>query len=174
MKKSLLLKPAQLFLCIALLTAFVFTGCKKDKEPVSLIKKVTVQLSGAQEVPAITTTGNGTAEISYDPTIKIITYKVTWMLGNSAATTSNMHFHGSDDGSDLVSSGVAIGITGFATGSSGTLSGMTVALTDVQAAQLLAGKWYVNIHSSTVGSGELRGNIKFQGSGQSPGEPYPY
>ena len=101
------------------------------------------------------------SEISYDPTTKIITYKITWTLGNSAATTTNMHFHGSDTGSDLVSSGVAIGITGFATGSSGTLSGITVALTDVQAAQLLAGKWYVNIHSSTVGSGELRGNIKF-------------
>ena len=162
MEKSLLLKPTQLFLCIILLTAFVFTGCKKDKEPVSLIKKVTVQLSGAQEVPAITTTGNGTAEISYDPTIKIITYKVTWMLGNSAATTTGMHFHGSETGSDAVSSGVIIGITGFSTTNSGILSGSTVALTDIQAAQLLSGKWYVNIHSSTVGSGELRGNIKFQ------------
>lgn len=162
MKKFLLLKPAQLFLCIVLLTAFVFTGCKKDKEPVSLIKKVTVQLSGAQEVPAVTTTGHGTAEISYDPTIKIITYSITWMLGNSTATTSNMHFHGSETGSDLVSSGVVIGITGFSTTSSGTLNGSTIALTDIQAAQLLSGKWYVNIHSSTVGSGELRGNIKFQ------------
>lgn len=162
MKKSLLIRSTKLVSMI-MLAVIIFTGCKKDEEePVSLIKKVTVQLSGTQEVPAVTTSGNGTAEISYDPTMKMISYKITWQLGNSAATTTNMHFHGSDNGSDAVSSGVAIGITGFSTGSSGTLSGITAALTDVQEAQLLAGKWYVNIHSSTVTSGELRGNIKFQ------------
>jgi hypothetical protein len=72
-----------------------------------------------------------------------------------------MHFHGSENGSDAVSSPVAIGITGFAPGSTGSTSGMTVALSSAQEAQLLAGKWYINIHSSTVPSGELRGNIKF-------------
>lgn len=162
MKKSLFIGSIKTTFLI-LLAVLVLAGCKKDEteEPVSLIKKVNITLSGAQEVPAVTTTGTGTAEISYDPTMKMITYKITWQLGSAAATTSNMHFHGSDTGSDTVSSGVAIGITGFATGSSGTLSGMTIALTSAQEAQLLAGKWYVNIHSSTVGSGELRGNIKF-------------
>lgn len=162
MKKALFTKSAQLSVCAAVLTLFLFTGCKKNDVPESLIRKVTVQMTGAQEVPAVTTSGNGTAEISYDPTIKVIAYKITWQLGNAAATTTNMHFHGSETGTDAISSGVAIGITGFSTSSSGTLSGSTIALTDVQAAQLLAGKWYVNIHSSTVTSGELRGNIKFQ------------
>ncbi|WP_276359884.1 CHRD domain-containing protein [Daejeonella sp. H1SJ63] len=163
MKKSLQIRIAQT-MAIILLTSFTMSGCKKDKteEPLSLIKKATIQLSGAQEVPAVNTTGTGTAEISYDPTMKMISYKITWQLGNTAATTTNMHFHGSDTGSDTVSSGVALAITGFSTGSSGTLNGTSVALTDAQEAQLLAGKWYVNIHSSTVGSGELRGNIKFQ------------
>jgi len=161
MKTILTTNVTKLIFTLIMLT--VFAGCKKDEEeePVSLIKTAKVQLTGAQEVPAVTTTGTGTAEISYDPTMKMITYKITWQLGNPSATTTNMHFHGSETGSDLVSSGVAIGITGFAPGSAGVLNGMTVALTDVQAAQLLAGKWYVNIHSSTVGSGELRGNIKF-------------
>jgi len=148
---------------LTLLAVILLAGCKKDEmeEPVSLIKKATITLSGANEVPAVTTPGTGTAEISYDPTMKMINYKITWQLGSQAATTSGMHFHGSDTGSDMVNSGVVIGVTGFATGSSGTLSGTTVALTSVQEAQLLAGKWYVNIHSSTFGSGELRGNIKF-------------
>lgn len=162
MKKSLLTSSIK-SISLLMLTVLVLSGCKKDEmeEPVSLIKKVNVTLSGAQEVPAVVTTGSGTAEISYDPTMKMITYKINWQLGNPSATTTNMHFHGSDTGSDAVSSGVAIAITGFAPGSTGSVSGMTVALTSVQEAQLLAGKWYVNIHSSTVGSGELRGNIKF-------------
>lgn len=163
MKKSLFIGSTKV-MSLILLTVFVLAGCKKEEveEPVSLIKKATITLSGAQEVPAVTTSGNGTAEISYDPTTKMVTYKITWQLGNAAATTTNMHFHGSETGSDAVSSGVALAITGFSTTSSGILNGVTIALTDVQAAQLLAGKWYVNIHSSTVGSGELRGNIKLQ------------
>lgn len=150
-------------MAILLVSSLILSGCKKDKtdEPVSLIKKATIQLSGAQEVPAVSTTGTGTAEISYDPSMKMITYKITWQLGSASATNTNMHFHGSDTGSDTVSSGVALAITGFSTGNNGTLSGMTVALSNAQEAQLLAGKWYVNIHSSTYGSGELRGNIKF-------------
>jgi len=162
MKKSLLMSSIK-SISMLLLTVLVLSGCKKDEaeEPVSLIKKVNVTLSGAQEVPAVVTNGTGTAEISYDPTMKMISYKINWQLGNSAATTTNMHFHGSENGSDAVSSPVAIGITGFAPGSTGSTSGMTVALTSAQEAQLLAGKWYINIHSSTVPSGELRGNIKF-------------
>lgn len=162
MKKSLLMSSIK-SISLLMLAVFVLSGCKKDEveEPVSLIKKVNVTLSGAQEVPAIVTSGSGTAEISYDPTMKMITYKISWQLGNSNASTTNMHFHGSDTGSDTVNSGVAISITGFAPGSTGTVSGVTVALTSAQEAQLLAGKWYVNVHSSTVTSGELRGNIKF-------------
>jgi hypothetical protein len=148
---------------IIILTVLVLSGCKKDEmeDTDSLIKKVNVTLSGAQEVPAVVTNGNGTAEISYDPTMKMITYKINWQLGNSAASTTGMHFHGSENGSDAVNSAVAIGITGFAPGSTGSVSGMTVELSSAQEAQLLAGKWYLNIHSSTTPSGELRGNIKF-------------
>ena len=141
---------------------FSFSACKKkDNDPVDLTKKATVTLSGAQEVPAVTSTGTGTGQLSFNPTTKVITYNFSWQLGSTTATTTNMHFHGADDGSDIKSSAVAIGITGFPAASSGNMSGQTVALTDAQVSQLLAGKWYLNIHSSTVPGGELRGNIKF-------------
>jgi hypothetical protein len=147
-------------LCAILLTTF--SGCKKDDdEEVDNMKRVTVTLSGAQETPAVTSSGTGSAKLVFDPVLKTIDYNMTWTLGSSAATTTNMHFHGAEDGSDLKSSGVVIGITGFTTANTGTISGTTVPLTDVQVAQLLAGKWYLNIHSSTVPGGELRGNIKF-------------
>lgn len=153
--------PIVFAICAVLLATF--SGCKKDDdEEVDNMKRVTVTLSGAQETPAVTSSGTGTAKIVFDPLLKTINYNITWTLGSSAATTTNMHFHGAEDGTDLKSSGVAMGITGFTTASTGTISGTTIALTDVQVAQLLAGKWYVNIHSSTVPGGELRGNIKFQ------------
>ena len=141
---------------------FSVSACKKKIDgPVDLTKKTTITLSGAQEVPAVTSTGTGTGQLSFDPTTKAITYNFSWQLGSTTATVTNMHFHGADDGSDIKSSGVAIGITGFPTSTMGNMSGQTVALTDAQVSQLLAGKWYLNIHSSTVPGGELRGNIKF-------------
>ncbi len=155
---------SHLFTAFAAFSAllFLFSACKKDDEgPVDNTRKATVTLSGAQETPAITSSGTGTAQLTFDPALKTITYNITWTLGVASATTANMHFHGAEDGSDLKSSGVVIGITGFTTASSGIISGVTRVLTDVEVAQLLAGKWYLNIHSSTVPSGELRGNIKF-------------
>ena len=148
---------------LAVIAVLTFSACKKDKkdEPVDLIKRTTVQLSGAQEVPANNSAGTGTAQIAFDPTAKTATYTMNWQLGSSTATTTNMHFHGAEDGSDIKSSPVTVGITGFATGSSGTITGTTRVLTDAEVNQLLAGKWYLNVHSSTTPSGELRGNIKF-------------
>ena len=155
-----------------LFTAFIagtmllltFSACKKDDDPVVDNKKyVTVTLSGAQETPAIISSGTGSAKLTFDPTLKTLTYNMTWTLGSATATTVNMHIHGAEDGTDMKSSGVVpgLGITGFSTTNTGTISGTTRVLTDAEVNQLLAGKWYLNIHSSTVPSGELRGNIKF-------------
>ena len=153
---------AKIYAAIAVtVLLFSISACKKDVVPVDLTKKATITLSGAQEVPAVTSTGTGTGQIVFDPTTKVVTYNFSWQLGSATATVTNMHFHGADDGSDIKSSGVAIGITGFPTTAMGNMSGKTVALSDVQVSQLLAGKWYLNIHSSTVPGGELRGNIKF-------------
>ena len=158
MKKISIIPSA--FLIFFLITTV--SGCKKKNDPeIDPTRNVTVQLSGANEVPAVSGTGSGTAQISYSPVTKIITYTLVWQLGSATASTTNMHFHGAEDGSDIKSSPPVIGITGFPTSSSGTLSGTTRVLTATEEAQLLAGKWYVNIHSSTNTGGEIRGNIKF-------------
>lgn len=162
MKKESFNRMFKAFAIIAILL-FSFSACKKnkDKDPEDLKKKATVTFSGAQEVPPNSSTGTGTGQVIYNPATKTITYNFSWQLGSPAATTVNMHFHGAEDGSDTKSSGVVIGITGFSTASSGSISGETRALTDAEVNQLLAGKWYLNIHSSTIPAGELRGNIKF-------------
>ncbi len=148
-------------LAVAVLLLFSLPACKKEKVPVDLKKKAHVMFSGSQEVPANASTGTGMGDVVFDPETKIVTYSFSWQLGSAAATTTNMHFHGAEDGSDTKSSGVAIPISGFTTASSGSISGVTPVLTETQINQLLAGKWYLNIHSSTIAAGELRGNIKF-------------
>jgi hypothetical protein len=149
---------------VLLMVLFLFPACKKDKNETAEtapLKTTSITFSGANEIPANNSTGTGTGQISFDPTAKTITYSVTWQLGLPTATTTDMHFHGAEDGSDTKSSPVVVELEGFSTGNSGKFSGTTRALTDAEVNQLLAGKWYMNIHSTTVTGGELRANIKF-------------
>jgi hypothetical protein len=153
----------RVFLILALVTLSL-PGCDDDdddNQPQDNTSNITVQLSGTNETPPVTSTGSGTANISFDPAMKMIGYEITWTLGSAADSTVGMHFHGSDTATDTTSSPVVVPLTGFSRGSSGTLSGMTRILTDAEVAQLLAGKWYLNIHSGTYPAGELRGNLKF-------------
>lgn len=165
MKNLEIIKNRQPFLFACFIAVFALSsGCKKDHNTAPSTKKVTVQLSGANEVPAVNTGGTGTVVINFDPALKTIAYQVTWQLGSDTAHTTGMHFHGSANGSSATSSPIAIPVTGFATASSGTLSVTTQALTQTQVDELLAGKWYFNIHSSKYPGGEIRGNIIFQGT----------
>ncbi len=160
--KTYLGKSLSAILALVVISIFLFSGCKKKNNPPEITYKTytaTVQLSGANEVPVITTTGTGTANITYSEQSKMITYTVNWQLGSTTATTTGMHFHGAENGSNTVSSPIVIGITGFTTASLGTFSGTTRALNDTEEKQLLSGKWYINIHSSNFASGEIRGNI---------------
>jgi hypothetical protein len=150
----------------------LISACKKSSNnptPVNPLMTATVHLDGATEVPPVVTTGTGTANITYNKDTKMITYTITWTLGDPTSTTTAMHFHGSDAGSDATSSPVEIPITGFSTGNSGTVSGTTPELTATQVSELLANKWYVNIHSNVAPGGEMRGNIKLTSSSSTGG-----
>lgn len=151
----------RLLLSFIFFTATLFFGCKKDKKTDNPILHGTFQLSGASEVPPVSGGGSGTIDVSYDPSSKIISYDITWQLGSNATTTTGMHFHGAENGSATTSSPIEIPVTGFTTASSGTFSGSTQPLTQMQENELLAGKWYFNIHSSVNPGGEMRGNIIF-------------
>ncbi|WP_214226382.1 CHRD domain-containing protein [Pedobacter sp. B4-66] len=160
--KTYSVKPLTAIFTIAAIFLSVFSGCKKKSNMPDITYRTysaTVQLNGANEVPMVTTTGTATANITYSEQSKTIAYTINWQLGSSAVTTTGMHFHGADNGSNSVNSPIVIEIPGFSTGSSGTLTGTTRALNATEISQLLSGKWYINIHSSDFTSGELRGNI---------------
>ncbi|WP_423148132.1 CHRD domain-containing protein [Rubrolithibacter danxiaensis] len=160
--KTLIKNQLNALLFILGVLVFAMSACKKDKkEDANPLKTATIQLSGANEVPAVTDGGSGTIEVAFDPISRVISYNLSWQLGASSSTTTGMHFHGAENGSPSTSSPVEIPVTGFSAGNSGTLSGSTDPLTQEQANELLAGKWYFNVHSSAHPSGEIRGNIIF-------------
>ncbi len=107
-------------------------------------------LSGATQVPAKASDGKGTATASLDTATKVLTYQVEYAGLSGPATAA--HFHGpADPGANA---GVVVPFAPPASPIKGTAT-----LTDAQMADLMAGKWYANVHTAANPGGELRAQM---------------
>src|SRR6187399_42208 len=113
--------------------------------------KMKATLDGKSEVPANTSAATGTADIDFDPASKKLSWKVTYSGLSGPATAA--HFHGPAEAGK--NAGVAIAIPNA---TSSPVEG-SATLTDAQAADLVAGKYYVNIHTAANPGGEIRGQV---------------
>jgi hypothetical protein len=117
----------------------------------------TATYSGSNEVPANASTATGTITGNYDSTTNTISFTITFSGLGSNVTAA--HFHG--PAFPGTNAPVTYGHTGFPTGvTSGTFTGTQV-ITDAEEKDLLAGKWYSNIHTATFPGGEIRALIFF-------------
>jgi hypothetical protein len=114
-------------------------------------EKMKATLDGKSEVPPTTSAGKGTADIDYDAATKKLTWKVTYSGLSGPATAG--HFHGPAEVGKNAS--VAVAIPNIATS---PVEG-SATLTDAQAADLIAGKYYVNVHTAANPGGEIRGQV---------------
>jgi hypothetical protein len=108
-------------------------------------------LNAASQVPPNDSKGTGTAAVTYDTASKKLSWKVTYAGLTGPATAG--HFHGpAEPGKNA---GVAVP---FAKADPSPIEG-SATLTDAQAADLLAGKYYINIHTKAHPAGEIRGQV---------------
>jgi hypothetical protein len=113
--------------------------------------KLKATLNGGSEVPATTSAAKGTADIDYDAATKKLSWKLTYSGLSGPATAA--HFHGPAEAGK--NAGVALAIPNPA---SSPVEG-SATLTDAQAADLLAGRYYINIHTAANAGGEIRGQV---------------
>lgn len=109
-----------------------------------------INLTSAAEVPPNTSPGKGTADVTYDTASKMLTWKATYSGLSGPATMA--HFHGPAEAGK--NAPVAIPFKDAASGAEGSAT-----LTDAQAADLMAGKLYINIHTDANKGGEIRGQV---------------
>ena len=98
--------------------------------------------------------GTGNAILTFDTDTRTLDWEVDW-VGLSGITTV-AHFHGPANPNQ--NAGVQVNFLTLGGGLNPSIGRVTIS--DTQAMDLLMGKWYVNIHSSTFGAGEIRGQLQ--------------
>ncbi|MGO9699585.1 MAG: CHRD domain-containing protein [Xanthobacteraceae bacterium] len=113
-----------------------------------------VALSGAQQVPAVETPGKGTADLTYDPATRMLTWSISYERLSAPATMA--HFHGPAAAGK--NGPVTIWLSKQGSPAESPIKGEAT-LTPEQAAQFTAGDWYVNVHTQSHPGGEIRGQV---------------
>jgi hypothetical protein len=112
--------------------------------------KLSADLKGSNEVPPNASPGSGKAEATFDTDTKALTYTVSY--SDLTGPALGAHFHGPGEAGK--NAGIVLPFKTVQSPIQGTAT-----LTDTQAADLLAGKWYANIHTAANPGGELRGQM---------------
>jgi hypothetical protein len=136
---------------VALITAELVATAGCGMMQPSNVVSLGAQLSGASEVPSVITGGRGVLEASLNKETNLLRWKVVYsgLSGPAAAA----HFHGPAAVGQNV--GVVLGFKGSV---DSPIEGEAT-LTPAQAADVIAGKWYVNVHTRANPGGEIRGQV---------------
>ena len=128
----------------ALAVGVMFAGAAAQAE----MMKFTTEMTGAAEVPPNDSAATGTAEVTLDTEAKTVTWVFTHdgLSGDVTAT----HIHGPATVTEAA--GPVIDTT------TETMEG-TAPITDAQAAELMAGSYYFNVHTEKFADGEIRGQL---------------
>jgi hypothetical protein len=137
----------------ALLVAAALSACDtlQTGKPAATVEMKSTMTS-AKEVPPKSSAGQGYAFMSYNEGTRALTWKIYYSGLSGPATAAHIHGPADADGNAGVVMPLASGAP------SSPMTG-TATLTEAQAAQLMGGKWYVNVHTQANPGGEIRGQV---------------
>ncbi len=128
----------------ALAVSMMFAAAAAQAE----MMKFTTEMTGAAEVPPIDSAATGTAEVTLDTEAKTVAWVYTHdgLSGDMTAA----HIHGPATATEVA--GPVIDTM------TETMEG-SAPITDAQAAELMAGMYYFNVHTEKFPDGEIRGQL---------------
>ncbi len=125
---------------------------KADPSPMGSAGSVgfSATLSGTAEVPANPSAAAGRLDATFDKAKNTLRWTVTYSGLSGAATMA--HFHGPALAN--ANAGVVVPFPSALSPASGETM-----LTPTQIDDLMAGKWYANVHTAMYPGGEIRGQV---------------
>ena len=137
------------FAFVAIAGALTLAGC--GAMPNANIVKLAGTLSSTSEVPPNGSAASGAVEATFNKATNTLSWKVVYsgLSGPAAAG----HFHGPAGAGQ--NAGVVLGFKGSV---DSPIVGEAV-LTAAQMADLMAGKWYVDLHTKANPGGEIRAQV---------------
>jgi len=148
-------------LSLAVLAAFALAPVAEAK-----VYKFHIALTGKAETPPNASKGKGHGSVTYDDQSNDLSWDISWSGLSGDATAA--HFHGPAKPGESAPPVVPIKDKPLAS----PLVGSTTITAD-QGKDLLAGKWYFNVHSEANPGGELRGQVLKGGAGKASGDAAP-
>jgi hypothetical protein len=111
----------------------------------------TTQMRGANEVPLVQTSGIGQVDAMLNTDTNMLRWRLTYT--NLSGPARAGHFHG--PAAIGANAGVVLPFPGLM---ASPMEG-SATLTAAQVADLMAGRWYANIHTAAHPGGEIRGQM---------------
>ena len=135
------------------LAAALLPGCSSIRPAAdqSHLLTFTTQLRSANEVPPVSSIGTGQVDAVLNKDTNLLRWKLSYANLSGPATAG--HFHGPAP----VGANARV-VLPFPGQMAPVMEG-SATLTAAQVADLLAGRWYANIHTSAHPGGELRGQM---------------
>jgi hypothetical protein len=113
-------------------------------------------LVGSEEVPPTGSSGTGTGTVVLNAAQTQITVNLTFTGLGSPANVA--HIHG--PGAPGMIAPIIFPFSGVPAATSGSIPQQTFAITPAQVADLQAGLYYMNVHSTNFPNGEIRGQLQ--------------
>jgi len=145
-EEELSMKTPAVWLALGIMSGADLAAAPAMAETVTL----KADLKAGNEVPPNNSTATGQAEATFDTATRNLTWTVTY--SGLSGPAAGAHFHGPGE------AGKNAGIVLPFPNPTSPIKGSQV-LTEAQAADLLAGKWYVNVHTAANPGGEIRGQM---------------
>jgi len=137
---------------VAGVLAFGLAACGSMQSSSGNTASYHATLSGSQEVPPKPGAGTGEADVQVNTSTNTVSWKVTYSGLSGPATAG--HIHG--PAAPGANAGVMVP---FSSVGSSPFQGQAQ-ITPAQAADIAAGRTYVNIHTAAAPGGEIRGQLQ--------------